>query len=119
MINFYRILISVSLILWLIILIIMLLKISIYNWALWIVPLFFLLLTIFLVKFLLKKQNDKFMTFAITQASLIKLVLSLAFLLFLKLFLTKSQWINFTIFTAINYLIYTIIEVKYLLNRLK
>ena len=99
--------------------VIFVMKLSFYNWALWIVPPFFYLLTIIVIRFVLRKLDDKFLPMAITQASVIKLLLSLVFLLFFKIFLDKGEWVNFIIFSAVNYLVYTAFEVNYLLSSLR
>jgi hypothetical protein len=119
MTNYNKTLLLVTAGLLIVVAVIYFLGINFYNWALWLVPLFFYILTLLIIRFVIKKLDDKFLPVRITQASLIKLLLSLGFLILFKLFLTKSQWINFIIFSAVNYLIYTAYEVNYLLSRLR
>ncbi len=119
MTNYNKILLLVTAGLLLITAIIYFLGLNFYNWALWIVPLFFYVLTFLIIRFVVKKLDDNFLPVRITQASVIKLLFSLAFLVLFKFFLTKAQWVNFIIFSAVNYLIYTAYEVNYLLSRLR
>ena len=119
MTNYNKTLLLITLGILILVAITLALKLTFYNWALWMVPLFFYLLTFFIIRFVLRKKEDKFLPVAITQASVIKLLLSLVFLILFRLFLGKSEWVNFIIFSAVNYLVYTAFEVNYLLSQLK
>ena len=119
MTNYNKSLIIITVALLLVVAVVLFAGLSFYNWTLWLVPLFFYLLTQLIVRYIMNKKDDKFLPIAVTQASLVRLVLSIAFLLLFKLFLNKAQWINLIIFSVVNYLIYTVFEVNYLLSKFK
>ncbi len=119
MTTYNKILSVITIVFWIIIGIVLVLELNFYNWALWIVPLFFYFLTFAIIKFLASNVNDKYLPVKFSQASLFKLIVSLGFILLFKLFLDKEDWVNFIIFSGINYVVYTAYEVNYLLRLLR
>ncbi len=119
MTNYNKSLILITLVSLAIVGLVLVVGLSFYNWSLWIVPIFFYILTIFVIRFVLKKLDDNFLPMRITQASVIKLLVSLVFLILFKPVLARSEWVNFIIYSGVNYLVFTAYEVNYLLSRLK
>ncbi len=117
--NYNKLLIAATVLLFVVNLILAILKIKFYNWSFWIVPVFYHLFIILIIKFLNSKKSSQILTSLYTQITVLKLIVLLLFILIFKLFLDKRQWINFVFYNIIAYLIYTAIEIKALLSSLR
>ncbi len=117
--NYNKLLIAATVLLFVVNLILAILKIKFYNWSFWIVPVFYHLFIVLIIKFLNSKKSSQILTSLYTQITVLKLIVLLLFILIFKLFLDKRQWINFVFYNIIAYLIYTAIEIKALLSSLR
>ncbi len=90
-----------------------------YNWSLWIVPVFFFSLTYLIVKFLEPKVKNQFFATNFSQATVFKLFMLIVFILLFRMFLDKNDWISFVGYSVANYIAFTALEIKHLLNLLR
>ncbi len=117
--NINKTLVITTLILLLAVLIVSLANFKYYSWTLWTVPVYFYILTYFLIKFLLAKADSPLLASFFSQMTILKLFAIFLFIFVFRFLLSKSQWLAFVGFSVINYLIYSAFEIKFLLKHFK